>query len=220
MKTSDSPLHYRPLLPADIGHVPLQHQGTPAEVRARVAAYGSSAMLVFDGTMCVGQLQFRPYVPDTVSPNGLHDPLYWMDFNGSAPALPAHTLALFCYHVGQLDDTDARDPRYFGRGIGIRLLEETIAWATKAGFTAIVAKGLTALRPVIEYMGGLPASVYGAHRFVEAVRYHDAALRAALEEMLAGHYGAARQDALRTLVQTGASLDEAARITICVRWLP
>ena len=118
MKRSDSTLHYRPLMPADIGHVPLQHQGTPEAVRARVAACGWSAMLVFDGTMCVGQLQFRPYVPDTVSPNGLHDPLYWMDFNGSAPALPAHTLTLFCYHVGQLDDTDVRDTRYFGRGIG------------------------------------------------------------------------------------------------------
>jgi hypothetical protein len=177
-------------------------------------------MLVFDGTRCVGQLQFRPYVPDTVSPNGLHDPLYWMDFNGAAPPLPAHTLTLFCYHVGQLDDTDARDTRYFGRGIGIRLLEETIAWATTAGFTAIAAKGLTAIRPVIEYMGGLPASVYSAHRFVEAISYHDAALRTALDAMLAGHYGAARQDALCTLVQTGAGLDEAARITICVRRLP
>jgi hypothetical protein len=205
---------------ADIGHVPLQHQGTPEEVRARMAACGASAMLVFDGAVCVGQLQFRPYVPDTVSPNGLHDPLYWMDFNGAAPALPVHTLALFCYHVGQLDDTDARDTRYFGRGIGVRLLEETIAWATNAGFTAVVAKGLTALRPVIEYMGGLPAAVYSTHRFVEAVSYPDAALRTALDEMLAGRYGAARQDALRTLVQTGASLDEAARITICVRRLP
>jgi hypothetical protein len=143
-----------------------------------------------------------------------------MDFNGYAPDLPAQTLALFCYHVGQLDDTDARDARYFGRGIGARLLEETTSWATTAGFTTIVAKGLTALRPVVEYMGGLPAAVYSAHSFVEAVSYHDAALRTALDEMLAGRYGAARQDALRTLVQTGASLDDAARITICVRRLP
>src|SRR5262245_7787495 len=111
MKTSDSALHYRPLVSADIGHVPLQHQGTPEEVRARITACGASAMLVFDGDTCVGQLQFRPYIPDTVSPNGVHDPLYWMGFNGYAPVLPAQTLALFCYHVGQLDDTDARDAR-------------------------------------------------------------------------------------------------------------
>jgi hypothetical protein len=142
-----------------------------------------------------------------------------MDFNGSAPVLPAQTLALFCYHVGQLDDTDARDARYFGWGIGARLLEETISWATKAGFTTLVAKGLTALWPVIEYMGGLPAAVYTAHSFVAAVSYHDTALRTAFDEMLAGRYGTARQHALRTLVRGGASLDAAARITICVRRL-
>ena len=176
-------------------------------------------MLVFDADRCVGQLQFRPYLPGIVSPNGLHDPLYWADFRGLAPVLPAQTLALFCYHVGQLDDTDAREARYFGRGIGVRLLEETVAWASRAGFSVLVAKGLSALRPVVEYMGGLPAAVYMAHHFVDMGHYHDPDLRVALDEMLAGRYGEARQAALHSLVQAGADLDEAARITVCVRQL-
>ena len=57
-------------------------------------------MLVFEGERHVGQLQFRPYVSNTVSPNGLHHPLYWMDFQGRAPDMPERTLALFCFHVG------------------------------------------------------------------------------------------------------------------------
>ena len=131
--------------------------------------------------------------------------------------LPPKTLALFCYHVGQLDDTDARDARYFGRGIGARLLDEAVAWARNAGFAAIVAKGLTSLRPVIEYMGGLSAAAYAEHHFVDAARYHDPGLRAALGEMLEGRYGEARQTALRKTVEAGADLDEAAQIAVCVR---
>ena len=122
-------------------------------------------MLVFDGPNHVGQLQFRPFVPDTVSPNGLHDPLYWMDFKGHSPQLPGQTLALFCYHVGQLDNSPARDPRYFGKGIGIRLLNETVSWAASAGFGAVVAKGCPKFRPVIEYMGGLPSEIYQQQGF-------------------------------------------------------
>jgi len=125
-------------------------------------------------------------------------------------------LALFCYHVGQLDDTDERDARYFGRGIGAHLLDEGVAWARDAGFAAVVAKGLTSLRPVVEFMGGLSAGVYAERHFVEAARYHDPGLRAALAEMLEGRHGEARQTALRKAVEAGADLAEAAQIAVCV----
>ncbi len=217
MNTSKSSIHYRLLTEADIGQVPLQHQGNPEEVLERIKDCGSSAMLAFEGTMHVGQLQFRPYVECTTSPNGLHDPLYWMDFQDHAPQLPDRTLALFCYHVGQLDDTDARDPRYFGRGIGIRLLGEILAWADTAGFPAVIAKGLSQLRPVIEFMGGMPTSVYTSRGFKIAASYHDADLRSCLDDMLNGLYGNDRQAALRTLVDEGANLEEAAEIAVCIR---
>ena len=139
MDMENTGFNYRLLTEDDIAHVPLQHQGSPEKVLERVKTCGSSAMLAFEGTSHVGQLQFRPYIPDTKSPNSLLDPLYWMDFQGHAPPLPDRTLALFCYHVGQLDDTDARDPRYFGRGIGTQLLDHSISWSTNSGFNAIVA---------------------------------------------------------------------------------
>jgi len=171
-------------------------------------------MMVFEGDRHVGQLQFRPYVPNTVSPNGLHHPLYWMDFQGHAPKLPPRTLALFCFHVGQTDDTQARDSRYFGQGIGIRLLTEMLNWATGAGFEAVVAKGCPGFRPIIEYMGGLPTETYRQQGFSIAATYQDEELRRAVEEMLSGRSGPERQKAA-----TGLDPAKAAEVSVCVKRL-
>jgi hypothetical protein len=143
-------------------------------------------MLVFDGQKHIGQLQFRPYVPDTVSPRGLHDPLYWMDFQGHAPHapdLPGNILSLFCYHVGQTDNTQTRDSRYFGKGIGLRLLNETLRWAKDAGFKAVIAKGCPGYRSIIEYMGGMPIEVYREQGFKVAAKYIDLELRTVVESL-------------------------------------
>lgn len=174
-------------------------------------------MMVFDGPVHVGQLQFRSYVPDTVSPNGIMDPLYWMDFRGHAPRLPEKTIALFCFHVGQIDNTPARDSHYFGRGIGISLLRNTMAWAKDAGFEALIAKGCPGYRPVIEFMGGLPAEVYEKEGFEIAASYIDSDLRQAFEEMPQGSSSDNPGTALREIVDSGVSLDRAAEVSVCVR---
>ena len=169
-------------------------------------------MLVFEGRQHVGQLQFRPYIPHTRSPKGLFDPLYWMDFQDRTPALPDKTLALFCYHVGQLDNTTERDARYFGRGIGIQLLEKAVNWAAASGFQAVVAKGLSSFRPVIEFMGGLTAETYQQNGFRIADSYVDHQLRTELEKMM--------KDPLRESLRKAlldADLNEASTICICVK---
>jgi GNAT superfamily N-acetyltransferase len=140
-------------------------------------------MLVFDDQRHIGQLQFRPYVPNTVSPAGLYDPLYWMDFQGHAPDLPANTLSLFCYHVGQTDNTQARNFHYFGKGIGMRLLDKTLAWAESAGFESVIAKGCPGYRSIIEFMGGMPNAVYQQKGFNIAAVYIDRELRGVVESM-------------------------------------
>lgn len=218
--TAATQVRCRPLALADLDTVPLQCQGEPAEVAERIAGCGSSAMLAFDGDACVGQLQFRPYVAGTRSPNGLHHPLYWMDYPDGTPSPPQPALALFCYHVGQLGgDPERRDPRYLGRGIGPALLRETLAWAREHGFTAVVAKGLAPCWPLIQYMGGMPWPVYEEHGFTILHRYHDAGLRVVLDELLAGRYGADRAAALRQLTEAGADLDALAEVRLCV-WQP
>ncbi len=106
-----------------------------------------------------------------------------MDFQDRAPDLPEKTLALFCYHVGQTDNTQARDPRYFGQGIGLRLLKETLQWAKDAGFEAVIAKGCPVYRPIIEYMGGMPTEVYRQQGFKITATYIDQELRTVVENL-------------------------------------
>ena len=203
MSNQGNSISFRPMTAADVGVVPISHQGEPDEVRQRIAQLGSSAMLTFDGTQHIGQLQFRRYEPDIRSPNGLWDPLYWADFAGHAPTLPAHTLAVFCYHVGQLDDTDARDPRYQGRGLGLRLLDHFLDWAAQSGFAAVVAKAVPPHRPVMLFMGGQPVSVYQARGFETVTSWVDPELRSVVED--------------RGLAPDGINLDDVARVSCCVR---
>jgi GNAT superfamily N-acetyltransferase len=158
-------------------------------------------MLVFDDQKHIGQLQFRPYVPNTVSPHGLHHPLYWMDFQGQAPDLPEKTLSLFCYHVGQTDHSQARDSRYFGKGIGSRLLKETLQWSKEAGFEAVIAKGCPGVRSIIEYMGGMPSQVYLGQGFKIVTTYLDRELRTVVANLAEGR-----------------EPDKASEVSVCVRY--
>ena len=190
---------------ADIGTVPIGHQGEPQEVRQRIADIGSSAILAFDGPQHVGQLQFRRYVPGTRSPQGLWHPLYWADFGARDLDLPEQTLAVFCYHVGQLDDTDDRDPRYQGRGIGLRLLDVLLDWATQARFAALVAKAVPAPRPIMAFMGGQTAKAYQERGFQPADSWVDAELKTLVVD--------------KRLVPSDVSPDEAARVSCMVRRL-
>ena len=215
----DGDLTYRLMTAADIGSVPLDHQGTPSEVRARIADLGSSAALVFDGSQHVGQLQFRRYDPDLRSPSGLHDPLYWGDFSATvAPELPQRALNLFCYHVGQLDAGEARDARYQGRGIGSNLLDALINWADAERFEAIVAKAVPAVRAVAVYMGGQPAAVYEERGFKIVARWQDADLLAHLSASMNEDSPLAAES--RRLVKSGEGLAAAGEVAICVRRHP
>jgi GNAT superfamily N-acetyltransferase len=167
---------YRPMVASDVGSVPIAHQGEPDQVLARIADLGSSALLAFDGDQHVGQLQFRRYEAGT-PPKGVWDPLYWMDFGAHAPELPPGTLCLFCYHVGQLDDAAAdRTERYQGLGIGARLLDCFLDWARAGSFKAVIAKASPPHRPVMGFLGGLPAAVYEARGFGSVARWVDADL--------------------------------------------
>jgi GNAT superfamily N-acetyltransferase len=195
----------RPMARSDLGLVPIGHQGDADEVAQRIETLGSSAILAFDGTAHVGQLQFRAHEPGTRSPNGLHDPLYWGDFGGYEPTLPTGTLAVFCYHVGQLDDTDARDARYQGRGIGAQLLDTLLAWADTRGVPAVVAKAVPPHRPVMAFMGGQPPSVYAERGFDTVASWVDPDLRAIVA-----------RDGLNP---HGVSLEDASRVACCVRRL-
>jgi hypothetical protein len=73
MSDQDDRMSFRLLTAADVGVVPIGHQGDPDEVLQRIADLGSSAMLAFDGDQHVGQLQFRRYEPNIRSPKSLYE---------------------------------------------------------------------------------------------------------------------------------------------------
>ena len=196
---------FRPMTAADVGSVPIGHQGEADEVRERIDDIGSSALLAFDAEQHVGQLQFRLYDPGTRSPNSLWDPLYWADFGERKLGLPERTLAVFCYHVGQLDDTEERDSQYQGRGIGLRLLDHFLDWATQEGFNAVVAKAVPDPRPIMAFMGGLPASTYQERGFEAVASWVDADLKIVATE--------------KGIIPNDVSPDDAARVTCVVRRL-
>jgi GNAT superfamily N-acetyltransferase len=119
--------------------------------------------------------------------------------------LPEQTLAVFCYHVGQLDDTEDRDPRYQGRGIGLRLLDVLLDWATQAGFAALVAKAVPTPRPIMAFMGGQTTKAYQERGFQPVASWVDAELKTLVAD--------------RRLVPSDMSPDEAARVSCVVRRL-
>jgi GNAT superfamily N-acetyltransferase len=112
---------------------------------------------------------------------------------------------VFCYHIGQLDDTDARDPRYQGRGLGLRLLDYFLDWAVQRGFAAVVAKAVPPYRPVMRFMGGQPTHVYQARGFEIVAHWVDPELQAVVED--------------RGLMPEKVLPADAAHVSCCVRRL-
>lgn len=173
---------YRAMTPTDVHRVPLECHGGADKAQARIADLGSAAMLAFDGARLVGQLQFRRHQADLASARGIWDADYWGDFAGRAVDVPNRTLGIFCYHVGQTGEGEARDARYMGRGIGIGLLDSVIGWSDANGFDAIVAKCTPDDRRVMAFMGGMPARTYEDRGFEVLERWQDDELYAAIVE--------------------------------------
>ena len=159
----------------------------------------------FDGDRHIAQLQFRRYDAKARSPNSIWDPAYWGDFGDHAPDLPRDTVAVHCFHVGQLDNTDARDARYQGRGIGLQLLDHLLAWAPEAAFEAVVAKASPSVRPVMVFMGGQARESYEERGFETVASWVDQDLRDTVSQ--------------QRLVAAESVREPAARVSCCVRRL-
>ncbi len=196
---------YRPMVRADVGSVPDDCHGSREELLARIDDLGAAAILAYDGGQHVGQLQVRRFAREQRSPKGIWHPDYWGDFGDEAPTMPEATLAIHCYHVGQLTQGEERDARYFGRGIGEALLDHLLAWAEEGGYEAVVAKHTPRDRAVMGFMGGQPAGVYEERGFETQASWIDVQLHGAILD--------------RNLVEKGADPGTVARVGLCVkRW--
>ena len=198
-------IQYRPMTINDVGKVPIDCQGEWEVVSDRITDIGSSAILAFDGSQHVGQLQFRKHSSSLKSPDGIWHPDYWGDFPEIQRDLPANTLGIFCYHVGQLSAGEERDEKYFGEGIGQALLNKLLTWASEQGFDAIVAKHTPALRPVMSFMGGQSAEVYEKWGFEVVTSWIDEQLLEATKE--------------RGFAKAAHKVEDVASVGMCVKYL-
>ncbi|MGX5803219.1 N-acetyltransferase family protein [Bradyrhizobium sp. Arg314] len=164
----------------DVGHVPMNCHGEAAELSDRIQELGSAAILAYDGDQHVGQLQFRKHLPGLRSREGIFSPDWWGDFADRRQNLPDRTLCIYCYHVGQLTDGEARDQRYQGRGLGAALLDHLVEWADANMFHAVVAKAVPANTAVMRFMGGQPENIYAAKDFIRIDRWVDRQMHGAL----------------------------------------
>ncbi|MGE4616138.1 MAG: GNAT family N-acetyltransferase [Gammaproteobacteria bacterium] len=196
-------IRYRLMTLADITRVPIGCQGDASALAARIREVGSSAVLAFDGEQHVAQLQFRPFCRALRSPNGLWDPRYWGDFGDDAPDLPSKMLSIFCYHVGQLEDTEDRDARYQGQGIGLEMLDFLLRWARTRGFAGIIAKASPSHRAVMSFMGGQSVESYRERGFEVIKSWVDDELREVIHK--------------RSIVTLEVDSDHAACVSCCVK---
>jgi GNAT superfamily N-acetyltransferase len=173
-------IRFRPMLAGDIGQVPMNCHGEASAVSERIRELGAAAILAYDGDQHVAQLQFRRHLRDLRSKEGIFSPDWWGDFAGRRQNLPDRTLCIYCYHVGQLTDGEARDQRYQGRGLGAALLDYLVDWADANMFGAVIAKTVPANTAVMRFMGGQPENIYAAKGFIRIDRWVDRQMHGAL----------------------------------------
>ena len=154
--------------------------GGEAEMRERMAAQGTCAIVALDDGVPVGQLYLRAYRPGFRAEKGLWEGAFWADLNGveDRVELPERTLMLGCWHVGRVRDADGAEreaPEYRGRGIGKALLEGAVAWlGAQDRFTALAAKATDSEdRGYIGFVGGLPLSAFTEAGFERLASYDD-----------------------------------------------
>lgn len=206
MSTPSDGIQFRPMVGGDVGRYPIGCQGDASEVTARIRDLGASAILAFDGTKHVGQLQFRRYDRELRSPSGPSDTAFWGDFGASAPDLGLNALSVFCFHVGQTEDSAERDESYFGRGIGLGLLDYLLGWAEQQGYNAVAAKATPSARSVMTFMGGLPVASYRDRGFEVTSSWIDSQVRDLVSE--------------RGVIVEAASPQETSEVSCCVRRFP
>ena len=173
-------LELRMMTLADVGTVPIGHQGAPDQVRRRIEDLGRAPS---SPSTAVGT---SPSSSSAATRRAGGCPAGWTSrctgwtSTATRSPLPEQTIVVFCYHVGQTDDSDARDPQYWGRGWVCGSLDMLVGWAAEHGY-AIVAKGVPAARPVMTFLGGQPASVYESRGFTTTATWVDTELRAVVE---------------------------------------
>lgn len=175
------PTTVRPVEPEELASIPLRCWPEDQETLERLfASQGTIGMAAWKGDRCVGQLHcYRADLPDGKNEDwpGLTD--WWSQSDVARKgSLTASGPAWFhvCCHAGRTLETASEkvrpenrakgirvgtDPRYFGRGIGTALCEESVLWAREHDYVAVLAPGAPdGLFKFAIWSGHLPWTTY------------------------------------------------------------
>jgi GNAT superfamily N-acetyltransferase len=183
-------IHYRPLTLEDTKRVDLRCLPEENDVLARLFEdQGTIGMGAWEDGRCIGMMHaYRVKLPDYSEddfPEWAHaNPLLWplgwplryckergIGFDG-----PVWGHA--CFHVGRTEGGDGGgapwDRRYFSRGIGTALCRESVAWAKRHDYAAVIAQGAPAgMFQYAVHFGVLPWTTYEKLGFHEIGREED-----------------------------------------------
>jgi len=163
-----TPIEIRPIKRDELGKVLLRCLPDGGRIETIFKTQGTIGMAAWDGQQCIAQLHCYKLTlpggsadlwPDWSRPSFIDDLLNGtLDISGP---IWCHA----CCHVGRsvesFTQSDAPDSRYFGRGIGTALCQESISWAREHGYKAVLASGTPdGLIEFSQWVGGLPWTTY------------------------------------------------------------
>ena len=158
----------RPIKREELGKVLLRCLPDGGRIETLFKTQSTIGMAAWDDQQCVAQL----HCYKLTLPNASAD--LWPDWSR-----PAYVDVLLngmldihgpvwchaCCHVGRSVESfalsDVPDSRYFGRGIGTALCQESISWAQQHGYKAVIASGTPdGLIEFSQWVGGMPWTTY------------------------------------------------------------
>lgn len=170
------PINVHPIGRDELGKVLLRCLPDGYRIETMFKTQGTIGMGAWDGDRCVAQLHcYRLTLP-----HGSADvwpawsrPSYIDDVLNGSLGIAGPVWRHACFHVGRsvesFSRSDAPDSRYFGRGIGTALCQESIRWAREHNYQAVIAPGTPdRLFEFSAWAGGLPWATYQKLGFSDA----------------------------------------------------
>lgn len=174
------PITVRPIEPEELDRIVLRCWPDRDALDRLFIEQGTIGMAAWEGDKCVGMLHcYRVVLPD-----GSNE--HWPEWNNwwsyekwseaARQAVAGVSGAAWCHaciHVGRTLESAQEEfagapgirkgtyPRYFGRGIGTALCQESIRWAREHSYAAVLAPGAPdGLFEFAIWAGGLPWTTY------------------------------------------------------------
>jgi GNAT superfamily N-acetyltransferase len=162
------PIDVHPIRRDELGRLLLRCLPDGIEIEDLFKTQGTIGMGAWDGDRCIAQLHcYRLVLPHGSAEHWpiWNRPHFIEDVLKGSLGIRGPVWCHACFHVGRSIESfrgsDEPDASYFSRGIGTALCKESVSWARKHGYHAVVAPGTPdGLFEFSVWVGGLPWTTY------------------------------------------------------------